>query len=182
MVESYTRDSLDPVKIAVTFAFLGAFSVLATKPGADFVASTPSGLQTIGNSLELIILGTVAILYVDIVGFIPYYRIYKQAPRTLKKPALRLLVSVGWLGIAGPIIGVTLNPYLPGIVAFSNAVSASFAIGPIVHRSQLAFILPSKALRLTVLDTRQGSPCTRTHGRWGKTSLTLTSSRGCSKA
>lgn len=157
LVDRMTRDAVDPVKIFACGAVLMGYTILNLNP-ANFMKD-PNGqlgiiltgdLTTYGVALGILL--PVLILYYGV-------RINYYAPHSLKRFTRFLLIAAIIYGIIYPGIIIsrldkTLSiPGLLGTVVLSGTLL--FTIGT-VREPRVAFILPFRVLRLTVIDTTTG--------------------------
>jgi hypothetical protein len=158
LFDSFSRESVDSKKILLTTAisvlvlsnlidqtqiYFGTFS---TGENGTFIRGT---LQTNYSMLTLLIGGAFA-----------YYnlRIHFNSPRNLKFYSWISLLGAAQIAVFVPLVVVLgLERVIPGLNMLVVATgAATFTLG-FVKEPKLAFILPFKALRLTIID-RSGLP------------------------
>ena len=157
-IDSVNRDTVDPVKICAISIMWAIASI------ALIISLNSSEFQGIvaDNLLFDIVAGACAVTILFLPGCLVSYhglRIYRHVPKALKSHAGLFLaggimiIFTSFLAIFDMdlISGVTLS----GIVMLTAilSITAAFTMQP-----KLAYILPFKALRLTVVDTGSGLP------------------------
>lgn len=94
-------------------------------------------------------------------------KIYHGSPQNLKKHSFIFLVACSIIGFGIPVIElISLENLVPGFDAVVFAIAAVLFTIVFVKKPQLAYILPFKVLRLTIIDTVSGIPLF-THD-WGR--------------
>ncbi|MFX0092786.1 MAG: hypothetical protein ACFFBD_13580, partial [Candidatus Hodarchaeota archaeon] len=139
-------------------AFLTSFDSNAVK--IVYFLNGEKGLSWSGNYE---IMGSMLALSFLIFLFFNYLQIHRKAPPQLKQHSRLLLVS-GVLLILSPITsgfplnadGITLHNIIPGIFSFVVAVGMLLMSIVLISQPKLAFVLPFKALRLTVIHEEEG--------------------------
>nr|MDO8110324.1 hypothetical protein [Candidatus Sigynarchaeota archaeon] len=162
-IDSVNRDSVDPVKIsAISIIYaISSIGYILSMTAAPFNAA-------IAENLLFTAISAICVLLIWFLpgGLVLYHgaRILRHVPRPLKSYAVLFLVGgilitiTAFLAIAGimipeswPLGGLNLSGlFLVGAMA---SITVSLAKQP-----KLAYVLPFKALRLTVIDTSGGTP------------------------
>jgi hypothetical protein len=157
-IDSVNRDSVDPVKI-------GAISIMWAITSMAFIISiTPAAFQGIisENILFDVIAGSCAVVILFLPGSLVVYhgvRIYRHVPKPLK-PHAGLFLAGGILIIFTSFLAISDVALAEGLglsgfvmIAAISSITIAFARQP-----KLAYVLPFKAYRLTVIDTGGGTP------------------------
>ena len=158
IVDSMSRETVDPVKLT-----LGAMTWLAIV----IFSFDPSNLVEVtyiygekGLSIEGPLLVSILILAAWGGTLLLYYgiRIYQNCPQNMKFHAKLLLISLIVAVVGATIILLCcLVLGLPKIfITIPQLVGLVFAFYPVISRPQLSFILPFKALRLSIIETQSG--------------------------
>ena len=109
--------------------------------GSEFYGFTLFGITLIGN-----------------VGLFFYLlKIHIKAPRNLKKDTKYLVAAAILLGPIGPVLYAYFNTYVPGIMFIPFSLGVLITSIVFTKQPKIAFILPFKALRLTVFKVEGGA-------------------------
>jgi hypothetical protein len=155
-IDFTTRESIDPIKIAIWGILSGMMIFIAINPsnysikmysnGARYITYENTWLQTFFMIIS--IYWAILILYLGI-------RLLLEAPKTLKNNSIITFFSIVIIIIRG-IFHWQFNELWIGInLIFLFAGFGTLAINFMFH-PQLAFILPYKTLRITVLNLKSG--------------------------
>jgi hypothetical protein len=147
LIDSVSRDAIDPRKFSVTLLVLGADAML-------FIVYFNSELVIV----PIMIVATVGLVF----GIIWLYfciLIYQNVPASLKRPAL--LNIIGALLVS--IMYVIANRYISGWSRYIPSIDRMFqAVGALMHAfifgkyDQLFYVLPFKTQRLVTFGTTNG--------------------------
>ena len=109
--------------------------------GSQFYAFMLFGITLIGN-----------------VGLFYYLlKVHIKAPQNLKDDTKYLVVAAVLLGPIGPVLFAYFNTYVPGIMFIPFSLGVLITSVVFTRQPKIAFILPFKALRLTVFKIEGGS-------------------------
>jgi len=157
-VDSVNRDKVDSVKVCVISIMWAIASM------AFIISSTPVAFQaTINENLLFdVISASCAVIILFLPGSLVFYhgiRIFKHVPRNLK-PHAGLFLAGGLLIIFTSFLAISDVEVFDGLglsgfimVTAITSITTAFLLQP-----KLAYILPFKAIRLTVIDTGGGIP------------------------
>ncbi len=148
LIDSVSRDSIDPRKFSIALLVLGADALL-------FIIYF--------NNSELVIVPILIVATVGLVfGVIWLYfciLIYRNVPRSLKRPALLNIVGA----ILISIMYIIANRYISGLSKYIPSIDRMFqAVGALMHAfifgkyDQLFYVLPFKTQRLITFGTTDG--------------------------
>jgi hypothetical protein len=157
ILEYMSREALNPVMLAV-FTPLAALTVnYSLSPDAVTEITYPSseiGLTASG----LFMVGVILLLLFYCVTVIYWgTKIYRCSARNLKKYSQMLLAACVIIGIGIPAIELSsIENIVPGLDAVVFSIAAVLFAYVFVKKPQLAFLLPFRVTRLTVIDTQNG--------------------------
>ncbi|MEX2683365.1 MAG: hypothetical protein Q6373_017445 [Candidatus Sigynarchaeota archaeon] len=148
LIDSVSRDTIDPRKFSIAMLVLGADATL-------FVITF--------NSPELVVVPILIVvsfgLLVGVAWFYFCIKIYRNVPRSLKRPALINIIGAFLVSI----MYILTNKYIGGFSKVIPSIDRIFqAVGALMHavvlmkHDQLCFTLPFKTQRLVVINTRTG--------------------------
>lgn len=160
VADSLARDAADPIKLMV-YTFFAPLRVVATfQPDSAIISALPNGdITIIMNPMNW--LSHLPIFFFP--GFVYIYyilRMNQQAPKSLKKYSHLFVAglflgfftfdSLWFLGKFGLV-----HPGIPWIFCGVGCMMMGFVIA---YQPRLIFILPFKAIRLSVVHTESGIP------------------------
>ncbi|MFX1392722.1 MAG: hypothetical protein ACFFAH_04025 [Promethearchaeota archaeon] len=162
-VDSIAKERVDPKKMTL-ISFLSAAAIFTSyETTSIIIVKYPNGEVGMSWSGYYGIIASILALSFLLFLFYNYLQIHRKAPHHLKKYSI-MLVFGGIFFILSPIsAGVPITPdgktfhnIIPGIFALFISIGA--LIISIIHIKQpkMAFILPFKALRLTVIYPKRG--------------------------
>jgi hypothetical protein len=169
VLEFTSRESVDPVKIGIISALSALAISFSFSPDAIVEITYPNGeLSLDWNGLFFVGMVLVVLFYCVAVLYWGS-RIYRGSPHNLKKYSSLFLLACLIVGIGIPAVQVSgVENIIPGLDAVALAIGAIIFAFVFVKRPQLAYILPFKVLRLTIIDTASGIPLfTHTWGKMG---------------
>jgi hypothetical protein len=159
LLDSLTRTSIDPIKIGLISAISAAVFITSLQPDSIGTIEFPNGEQGMVATGGFLI--SQIILYLIEGGLAVYYtaKILINSPSKLKFSSRLFFSGAFTLGIVAPLtVGIGLNLYLPASDALFVAIGTLLISISIVRQPKLAYILPFKALRVTVVDSDGGVP------------------------
>jgi hypothetical protein len=136
-----------------------AFVLVSMDPDAIHYEEFPGDASRAVYTTEFMAVVAALVLAVGVVFVYIMVTMHINAPSSLKKHTRLGLVSGVALGIIVPsamILG--LRHYFPGIIMISVGLGLIPWIYAILNQPKVAYILPFKVFRLTVLDTQGGIP------------------------
>lgn len=151
-LDGITRDTIDPLKIAIVSSLSMAKIIFMAQPGSVFL-TLHEGVESLSLSDPLLFSGTILMLLLGIWYVWFMGRIYIHAPRTIRGYARLGFTGAILMGVGAPIANMLdINLFLfTGIGALLTAYAFS-------RQPQLAYILPFQAYRLTVIENSGGIP------------------------
>ncbi|MEX2716585.1 MAG: hypothetical protein Q6370_009825 [Candidatus Sigynarchaeota archaeon] len=156
LVDAISRESIDPVKIGLWCVVAGMCIVFSTYPGMAQRVTLPSGELSINYAESVQGVSGVAQLGIFFLWLYYTARINKHAPRRMK-PASRMLVSGAALVAIGiPAIIFLAIDVIPGGSFLPGGVGTLLAAMAFAKDPNLAYVLPARVLRLTVIDANNG--------------------------
>lgn len=163
ILDLMSRDSIDPIKTILITIISFAYLLSMTDPIAVVFFTSPldeTGMAWGGN-FEL----TGVLLAISQNLFWTYYllKIHWNSPIHLKKYSRLFVGSIGcvWMVMISVILG--LDKVILGIDSFFLASGVIVFMIALSYEPRLAFILPFKALTLTVIDLKRGGLPLFTH-------------------
>jgi len=156
LFDSVSRESIDPKKLVIISIFSTAIVFISFDPNAVVYNYFPNGEigLLMGGNFRIIN----SILFLFISGMYAFYtvKIHWKAPKNLK--LYSSINLVGGIAVVGSVIIVLigLNKIIPRIDFLIVAIGGLFMAIALVREPRLAYILPFKLMRLTVIDTRSG--------------------------
>lgn len=156
--DTLTYEHLGTWKMVVACSLTVAGSFFAFMPGAFVKVFYPDGSQGITWSGNLVIIGTLQSILFIICIMTPLMRIYHYAPRELKRPAM--VFPIALVIICIDVAHTTVSDIIP-LPGFESSIEILWTImilWTFARHPQLAFVLPFKVSRVTVLNAKSGIP------------------------
>ncbi|MBD3228075.1 MAG: hypothetical protein GF329_07785 [Candidatus Lokiarchaeota archaeon] len=152
LIDSITRDSLDPIKLAIIVGLSVAIILLSD---INYLSTYTffTGETCYETSGLLIIVRNLFLLYMAIIMIYTLFRIFIHAPKSLKRFSFISLVG-GILMSLVPMIAVFIP--LPGLIPLTQASGIVLFTTGFVLKSDLAFVLPFQVYHLTIIETNIG--------------------------
>lgn len=148
LIDSVSRDTIDPRKFSIAMLVLGADAML-------FIVTFKSTELVVAPILVVVTFG----LAVGIAWFYFCIVIYRNVPRSLKHPALINVIGAFFVSI----MYIVANKYIGGLSKVIQSIDRMFqAVGALMHaiifakHDQLCYTLPFKTQRLVVFNTKSG--------------------------
>lgn len=157
LFDSITRESVDPIKIGIFAVLFSIFVFLSLDPNAVIISNYPSGEPGVflGGSFRIAM----------VIGILPagllflYYGImtYRKAPKGLKSYASFFLLGVIiYVFVPVFLVAFSIPLIIPGIQLLSMTVGSLLLAVAFAIQPKLAFILPFRVLKLSVVETNGG--------------------------
>jgi hypothetical protein len=158
LMDSINRESVDPMKIMIMTAISSGVIIFSFEPNSVRYYMTQYkdvGMFMDGNYLIFIFL---IILFDG--ALYSYYmtKVYRHVPKKLKFFAGINLFGGIMVGIITPISVILFEDVLPGANQPLAGIGALMISIAFVYQPKLAYVLPFKASRLTIIETRSGIP------------------------
>ncbi len=158
-VDSITRDSTDPIKLAITVGLSVALVIFNSDIETVGHSPFPNGdmsLMNIGVGIQAAKFSL--IIWITVAAIVTYMRIFVNSPRQFRPYILISLFGLVCIGPAGLVVTLFVEGIVPGSLALVlTAGSIALALG-VTLKTNLAFVLPFRALRLVVFTTDGGIP------------------------
>lgn len=159
--DSIARESVDPKKIYLLLIVSVVAMVVALDPAHTFVGMYPNGEMGIFVSdLLMVLSGNVSFI---VVGLFLYYavRIYRNAPASLKTSARfflggALVLGIGMASVFSLAYVIDIQAAAPGLIYLITAIAAVFLGIALAREPKLAYLLPFRVIRLTVIEVHKG--------------------------
>ncbi len=169
LFDSITRDATDPVKLSTTVGLSVALIIYNSDLATVVSAPFPNGDASLANvGLEIQAMKFALLGWIALVAILAFVKVAAHSPQRLRKYIYLSLFGILCIGPIGVVIVFTIETIIPGsfaVVLLGGSIA--FTLG-ISLKSNLAFVLPFRALRLTVITTDGGVPLF-TH-TWAETS------------
>ncbi|MBN2153323.1 MAG: hypothetical protein JW839_17855 [Candidatus Lokiarchaeota archaeon] len=158
-LDSITRDSTDPVKLAINVGLSVALLIYNSDLNTVGSLPFPNGDASLANTgVEIQAIKFALLSWLAIVAIFTYVRIYLHSPRQFRKYIMLSLFGLICIGPGGIFVTITVEYLVPGSIAIVLLVgSVAYALG-IILKMNLAFVLPFRAIRLMVFTTDSGIP------------------------
>ncbi len=159
LLDSLTRTTIDPIKIGIIAALSTAVFITSFEPNSVGTTIFPNGEE--GMVAEGSFLISQVLLYLVEGGLAVYYtvKILLNTPPQLKLSSRLFFSGAFTLGIIAPLtVGIGLNMWIPASDALFVAIGTLLCSISIVKQPKLAYILPFKALKLSVVESEGGIP------------------------
>src|SRR4030042_1545619 len=159
ILDSMTRDTPDPVKLAINVGFFVALVIYNSDVATVGNWTYPNGDASLANvGFEIQFVKFALLSWITACALFAFRQIYIHAPKTFRKYILLSIFGLICIGPLGIIFALTVDIILPSSVSLVLLVgSIAFSLG-ISLKSNLAFVIPFRALRLTVITTDGGVP------------------------
>ena len=159
LVDSFTRDEIDPRKLVVLSALVTALLIVSLESDSIFVDIHPFGEPFVSFSPRIMAVGGALILLTAITYSYYAVMMHRQAPANLKKFSRLGLLSAFILVVVWPVsVTINLNNFLPGVWLLILEVGVVPIGIAFVKEAKLGYILPFMVLRLAVFETEGGVP------------------------
>ena len=159
LMDYISRDSIDPRKLVVLSVLMTVLILVSLEPDSFYADTHLNGEMGVFVSSRVMIAG-VALIYLTAVTF-TYHALHMHrdaAPELKRYSRIGLLSSIILLVLFPMAAYLSLIDLVPGFWLFTLELGV-LPIGYAISKDQrLAFILPFKALRLTVFETEGGVP------------------------
>ncbi len=169
LLDSFTRDTIDPLKLSINLILSVAFVIYGSNPATVVPFYYFNGDESLMNvGIELQVVKFALLIWIAIVGIFTFWKVAAHSPRRFRGYIYLSLFGVICIGPFSLVVLFTLDLIVPGTWALTElAGSFALALG-ISLKSNTGFVLPFRAIRLTVITTNGGIPLF-TH-TWDKTS------------
>ncbi len=158
-VDSISHETIDPLKISLWTGTSVVIVILALQPDSFSTFIFPNGDKSLATAGIYQYVAVSYILFPILVYVYYVVKIHRHAPLSLKKNSR--LFSIGL------IIFITLNIILiisrltlviPGVNMIPFSITILFISVVFLRQPKLAFILPFRVQRLTIIETEGGLP------------------------
>jgi len=159
LVDLIRSESIDPIKISIASVLITASVFFSLDPNAIIVDYFPNGELGVFQSGILPIVNTFVYLYAGGLAIFYTAKIFWNTPEKLKVFSGLYLLGMLIIGIGGVItFALRLPLVIPAIHSVIYATMAIVTAIPLTFKPELAFILPFKATKLTIMETKGGIP------------------------
>lgn len=152
-VDSVSRSIVNPVKILLISLSAAFFFYTIYRPGRTITYFTGESDVYVVDP-DYIVAQFLFVLINGIEYFVCFYRVHKHAPPKMKKiSSINLFGTIFVTFIANLVVTLRLNRFVPAIHMVILSLGTLLTSYAFWKEPKLAFILPFKALRLSVIDT-----------------------------
>lgn len=151
--DSISREGVSLVKMLIITVLSTVKCVLLMLPGAIQSSPYPGGLLKLGLNSPLLIVGAILIFTLGV--WYVYFNacIYRNAPGRMRRYSIMNLWGAIAMGLVGPFVALfSVNP----LITLSVGIGMIFTSIAFTRMPHLAYILPFRVYRLTVLDNCSG--------------------------
>ncbi len=151
--DSISREGVSLVKMLVITVLSTVKCVLLLQPGAVQTYLDPDGFERLGLNSLLLSVGsfltfTLGVWYVYFTA-----RIYRNAPTSMRRYSSISLIGAIAMGLAGPVVALfSVNI----VIILSVGIGTLLTSVAFTRMPHLAYILPFKVIRLTVVENCSG--------------------------
>ena len=156
-VDTFSKEHIDPKKILITAFLSGILFINAIDLNSFYTGLSPNGDWTLFSYPKMEISFILLDVWTLLITFYYFINLVIKSPPKLKKYVFLIFGIAFVIGVAVItiiILGIFIIPGFDGILLSLTValMTIIFAIQP-----KLFYVLPFKALRMTVLDTDSGS-------------------------
>ncbi|HME51910.1 MAG TPA: hypothetical protein VKM55_06815 [Candidatus Lokiarchaeia archaeon] len=146
LIDSISRDSIEPKKFIMLVFVLGADSII--------ICISPDDLMLIIPYIIVVSIG----LFISLANLVLYIQIYRKVPPYLKKLGLANVFGAFFVAVLYVTVNImeSIFPTLPPISRMFEAFGALIQASIFSRYEQLFYILPFKAHKLIVFNTQKG--------------------------
>ncbi|MFX0102709.1 MAG: hypothetical protein ACFFCS_24290 [Candidatus Hodarchaeota archaeon] len=155
-IDSLRRDGVSARIVVIFLCLVASFNLFLLAPGSITFVPTQYGDLNVALSSPFLMLYMIILLFISLYVLLYFLKIYRVSPRSLKYHARLLLVSTITIGIITPVLMLTVDAYIGGLSTLNNIIGLIIAIYIFLKKPQLFFVLPFKALRLSIINTNSG--------------------------
>ncbi len=159
LFDSITRDATDPTKLSITVGLSVALIIYNSDLSTVVSAPFPNGDASLANmGFEIQAIKFALLGWIALVAVLAFLKVAAHSPHHLRKYIYLSLFGILCIGPIGIVVVFTIEIIIPGSFAVI-LLGGSLALGlGISLKSNLAFVLPFRALRLTVITLDGGVP------------------------
>ncbi|MFX0099089.1 MAG: hypothetical protein ACFFCS_05865 [Candidatus Hodarchaeota archaeon] len=157
VVDMIDKESVDIWKMVVASITSTALLIFLLDENAIYIDHYPMGELGLFLAPEVYI--SLAILALFTGGMFVYYmaKMNFKTPKDLKKYSRLLLTGALIMGLGAPLVtALRIRDFIPGSTSLAFACGAFISAIAFVRQPKLAYILPFKVLRLSIIDTEGG--------------------------
>ncbi|MFX1511776.1 MAG: hypothetical protein ACFFCQ_04255 [Promethearchaeota archaeon] len=165
--DSISRDSIEPIKIAVISVVSVLLFIFSLEPDSVIIDQFRNGDETFAMTGDLRIAASTQALIIGLT--LVYYmgKIHLNSPKNLKFYSSLNLAGASLMGIVSSIfVALELTMEIPGVTLATISIGSLFISIAFISQPKLAFVLPFRAMKLTVVEINSGIPL-YTHS-WSK--------------
>lgn len=156
-VDSISHEAIDSLKISLWTGISVAVVILASSPDSFSESIFPNGDKSLATAGAYQYVAISYILFPILVYVYYVIKIHRQAPLSLKRSSRLFLIGLIILLVLNVILVASrLTLLIPGVVMIPFSVAMLFLSFVFLRQPKLAFILPFKVQRLTVIETEGG--------------------------
>lgn len=152
------HDKIDPIKLVIN-TILTTSLIWASLDPSNIVQETPNDIPTLNVVGSFLYTFVILIFVTSVYMIFISTKIFLEAPKDLKGVAF-LFLFTALIGALGTVIGyaTALRYIIPGIHFIFYAVGSCLQAIAFYIRPELGYVLPFRAIRLTIIHTKGGIP------------------------
>ncbi len=157
LVDTISRDRIDPVKIGLWCVVAGMCLIWSIQPNMVQEVTLLNGERSINYAEHVQAVSAIAQLGIFFLWFYYTAKINRHAPKNMKPASRLLMTGAGLVAIGIPaIILLSLESVIPGGSFLPGGVGTLLIAMGFAKDPNLAYVLPARVLRLTVIDAKSG--------------------------
>ncbi len=157
LVDAISRESIDPVKIGLWCVIVGMCIIWTFDSNMVQEVLLPNGERSIAYAETVQIISGVAQFGIFFLWLYYAAKINKHAPKSMKPASRLLLFGAALIAIGIPVIIFLALDTIPGGSFLPGGVGTLFVAMAFAKNANLAYVLPARVLRLTVIDADSGN-------------------------
>ncbi len=151
--DSISREGVSLLKMLVITVLSTVKCVLLLQPGAVQTYPNPGGFEKLGLNSLLLSVGSILTFTLGVWYVYFTARIYRNAPTSMRRYSSMSLIGAIAMGLAGPVVALfSVNL----VIILSVGIGTLLTSVAFTRMPHLAYILPFRVIRLTVLDNCSG--------------------------
>jgi hypothetical protein len=159
LMDSVSKEHVDPVKMSITH-IIGAIVIFASiRPDAIIIGERDGlpGVMSIYSNGLFKYSGAILILYMGLIILLYCGKIFFESPNNLKKYSRINFIGAIFAAVITPLgFLLNINDVIPGFTNLIMAIGLLLIAIAFAKEPKIGYVLPFKALRLTVISTISG--------------------------
>jgi hypothetical protein len=156
LVDAISRESIDPAKVGLWCVMVGMCIIWTIEPNQVQQVILPNGERSIAYTDTVQIVSGVSQFCIFFLWLYYAAKINKYAPKNMKSASRLLLIGAALVAVGIPTMILLPFDAIPGGSFLLGGVGTLFAAMAFARNENLAYVLPARVLRLTVIDANSG--------------------------